>query len=339
MAAKRFKQVDQTGVNGAPTAPGHMVSPVCSGAPAAHGRQAVAEGAATRAASGAVARGSRFADAAGASVTHRFPKLGGSDLYAPAAGQVPVAHAVSDVAGSAYATDDAPRPIGAEAALTGSFKTIGAAQGAVLPTRETASQAAEAARGVLPSSADLRASTRHRTAPRGGSGASLGLVVGVVLAAVAALALVVVLVGVVAGVGSSPATGGAQSQAAQSGEVAPGEGIAFGDYTYAVAQPQEGGAWALTRSSASETVVISELAGTPVSLLLSDGVFFVVENLPDGTWDIITYMAADGAVASQLLDASGNPLVGQGEIQSASLEDGVLALVDGTGARKSVTIG
>ena len=349
MSAKRFKQPDQGQPQRAASASGqrpvsghHMgahaatprsadrVPPVSGHSASARTQAASVPAAAHRQGSASArARGSRFADATRATASsHQFAHLGGTTDLGVAAGQVPVT-ASDDGAGS-YSGDDAPRPIDVDPAATGSFNTIRRGQGAVISTRETAGRAAAAARRSLPKEARRGQGTRQRSAK-----APLPVLVGIGVAALVVVVLLVMLVTSLLG-GSSKQASGAATTAPAETVVSAQEGIQLGSYTYSTSQGDQG--WELVRSSSSgETAVVAALSGTPASVCLYQGTLYIPENLPDGTWDIICYLPADGSTASQLLGDDGQPVVGSGTVTSAVVQGGSLAL-SGDGVSQSVPL-
>lgn len=268
-------------------------------------------------------RGSRFADAANATAgSHKFSNLGTAQTRL-VEGQVPV------VSSSSSFADDAPRPIGVDPSVTGSFSTIRGGQGAVVSTRETASRAAGAAREALDASGVVRSSARKRraAAPKP-QRAPKAAVIGIVVAVVVVVALAVFAVRPL----TAPAvSGAAAATAAAQTNASVGEGVDVAGSTYKTQQGDSG--WELVKSSGEGDVVVAQLSGTPVALCLSEGTLVVPENLSDGTWDVICYMVADGSTPTQLLGNDGNPVVGSGELVSAEVDGSELVLADASGAQ------
>ena len=344
--AKRFKQVDEDSraprpEDGAPRPAAHArhAAPHPDAAPRPRPRsasgQATPRAATGRPAAGAPTprRGSRFADAARAtSDAHRFPKLGGtSTSLVP--GQVPVTSSGAH-AGSPYAADDAPRPIGVDPATTGSFRTIRASQGAVVSTRETASRAAGAAREALGSSDVMRADARRRRSEKPApSKAPKGVVAGIVVACVVIIVLGVTLARALIEPTSGPDE--AATTVAQT-SVSSGDGVSVSGATYTTRQAGSG--WELVRGSGDGGTTVAQLSGTPVAICLHEGTLFVPENLSDGTWDIICYVVADGSTATQLLGDDGQPVVGSGELSSAEVDGDAIVLTDASGAQTRASL-
>lgn len=292
-------------------------------------------------------RAQRFADASRATASaHKFPHLGGTHDIRLASGEVPVTSSVGDGAGS-FATDDAPRPIGVDPSETGSFSTIDARSGAVLSDRKTAARAAKAARKAMPASERKRVRS-FRRGVADGSGVmskapapSCPMVIGIGVAALVVIILIVALIGSIISPSNTTGTG-ADAAATTSENVSTDQGVSLGGYTYSVSQGSDG-VWSLMRQSGDNTdgsaVAIVSLSGTPVSVALHQDTLLVAENLSDGTWDVISYVAADGSTASQLLGSDGNPVTGQGELASSEVDGSNLVLTDTAGAKTTVPLG
>lgn len=292
-------------------------------------------------------RAQRFADASRATASaHKFPHLGGTHDIRLASGEVPVTSSVGDGAGS-FATDDAPRPIGVDPSETGSFSTIDARSGAVLSDRKTAARAAKAARKAMPASERKRVRS-FRRGVADGSGVmskapapSCPMVIGIGVTALVVIILFVALIGSIISPSNTAGTG-ADSAATTSENVSTDQGVSLGGYTYSVSQGPDG-VWSLMRRSGdnsdSSAVAIVSLSGTPVSVALHQDTLLVAENLSDGTWDVISYVAADGSTASQLLGSDGNPVTGQGELASSEVDGSNLVLTDAAGAKTTVPLG
>lgn len=272
-------------------------------------------------------RGSRFADASRATASsHRFPKLGNTSTRL-ADGQVPAPVSTSS-------PDDAPRPIGVDPSVTGSFHTIRDGQGAVVATRETASAAADAAREAMGSSKTVRASARRRRAAKPAPAkAPKGVLVGMVVAVVVVIALATFAVRSLvepAASGDDAATAAAQTSVEASG------GVSVAGSSYSTRQGDAG--WELVKGEGDDAAVVAQLSGTPVALCLHEGTLFVPENLSDGTWDVICYVVADGSTPTQLLNGDGQPVVGSGELSAAELDGDSLVVTDASGAQTRLAL-
>ncbi|WP_333789607.1 hypothetical protein [Parolsenella catena] len=272
-------------------------------------------------------RGSRFADASRATASsHRFPKLGNTSTRL-ADGQVPAPVSTSS-------PDDAPRPIGVDPSVTGSFHTIRDGQGAVVATRETASAAADAAREAMGSSKTVRASARRRRAAKPAPAkAPKGVLVGMVVAVVVVIALATFAVRSLvepAASGDDAATAAAQTSVEASG------GVSVAGSSYSTRQGDAG--WELVKGEGDDAAVVAQLSGTPVALCLHEGTLFVPENLSDGTWDVICYVVADGSTPTQLLNNDGQPVVGSGELSRAELDGNELVVTDTSGVQTRISL-
>lgn len=264
-------------------------------------------------------RGSRFADASRATAAaHSFPQLGNTSTRL-VAGEVPASVSTSSL-------DDAPRPIAVDPAVTGSFHTISDGQGAVVTTRETASEAAGAAREAMASSKTVRASSRRRKAARPAAAkAPRGVVAGMVVAVLVVIVLAVVVVRSLLEPAAPSGDPGAVTT--QEAVVTDGGGVTVAGSSYSTRQGDAG--WELVKGEGDDAAMVAQLSGTPVALCLHEGTLFIPENLSDGTWDVICYVVADGSTPTQLLNGDGQPVVGSGELSQAEL-DGNELIVSGT---------
>ena len=301
-----------------------------------HGRHAAGRHAVQRAPQEAAPASTRQPAAAPAAVPQPVVPVA-EPLPTPAA--EPLSHVVPIVDGDQEThMGDAPRPIGVDPSETGSFQRIGAADGARVTTRANASETAsfrlEKARpieAVRMSSAGRPQVERHDVSVKPNGRVFIGL------AAAALVVLVVVgtlITRALTSVEQVPEKGvEEQTQSAN------GEGIEYRGTTYAVTQ-QEGGAWALTAlSEDSQTpAVLYELSGEPVTLILYNTVFVIPENLADGTWDLIAYPLGGGSVAQRVNDGAGNPVVGQGQITTATLVGDAVDITCADGSTSSVSL-
>lgn len=264
---------------------------------------------------------SKFAEASRATASsHHFSKLGAHQKIDLKQGQVPATSKVADDAvGPTYDTDDAPRPINVDPAQTGAFHTITPGQGAVLSTRETAARAADAARESLPS--DKKKRTTPSTPP------TRSLVAVIVVAVLVILLLAVGLYGCLSSATpqDDPQAASVANTVAPETSVAPSQRVTVSGYTYGFTK-QSDGKTALARMSQAESNAVCTLSGTPIALVSWHETIYVPENLPDGSWDIVSYMAVDGAMPSQLLKGDGQPYGGSATLSSASLEGDTITL-------------
>ncbi len=233
---------------------------------------------------------------------------------------------------------DAPRPIDVDPQETGSFRKISAEEGARLTTRANASetgsfraQTARPVEAVRMSTAGRPRVEHHEVAMESNKRVFIAL-------GIAALVVVAIVGTLLTRAFTSVDTDGTKPVSEQmqaTGE----EGIEYRGTTYAITE-QDGGKYALTSSSESSegTVVLHELAGTPVTLILYNTVFIIPENLPDGTWDLIAHPLGGGSVTQQVTDGDGAPIVREGEIAEASLEGDEIKIKTTTGDTVSVSL-
>lgn len=236
---------------------------------------------------------------------------------------------------------DAPRPIGVDPAATGSFQRITAGQGATMETRDNVEQIVDQTSSwhAVPSDERrLKGSNRPSVKSRQTrTRTNRKLFVGIAIAVVAIVA--VVLLGLHAVLGpKAPAGEGDQPEVVQTSS----EGtVTSGGTTYALRQ-QSNGKYALVSwpegEDGSEPSVYFEFDGTPVKLILFRDAIIIPENT-DGGWDVIAYTMGDGSVGTQVVDADGNPVQGQGQIQSADLQDVTLTITDSEGNTTTVAVG
>ena len=239
---------------------------------------------------------------------------------------------------AADSSEDAPRPIGVDPAATGSFQKLSAGQGAVIPTRDNADVAADAARqglGSKTTSKRLRVSRPQVSRAPQKLQMNRNLFIGL---GVAAAVIIIALALIFGNALRSTSSVTVDTGEAQQTQVTIDGTISYAGYSYSVAQ-QADGKYAVMRTAqgSSTPVVLFGLNGTPVSLVLCNGVICVPENL-DGTWDVIVYMVGDGSVATQLADASGNPVGGDGTLTSAALEGTNISLIDDQGKETSAPL-
>ena len=272
------------------------------------------------------AREGRFARAQRAtSAAHRFAKVGAVASRGPVGGTPPVG------------SDDAPRPIGVDPRVTGSFHTLGRGQGAVLSTRESARRAADVARTLMPGAGAVRISSRrrppslpHRRAQQRLDPRIVAAIVGA--ACVMAVALFLALRGAVDAVAPDPA-----AQTRQQAQTVVSQGVTFGDATLSVQDAGEGQQLVRTAADGSQTV-LATLPGTPVSIAHNGQAIYIAENLSDDTWDVLSYVVADGSEPTQLLDDGGSPVGGTGRLASSEVEGTHLVLTDESGAVTTVSL-
>lgn len=157
---------------------------------------------------------------------------------------------------------------------------------------------------------------------------------------VAALATVVIVVLGVIGFRALHSQGEAVKPQMERKQSAVEEKLSFNDHTYSLAKSQSG-TWELFAqredqgSKDGDKTLLMQLEGTPVQLILYDGGLLIPENLPNGSYKVISYTLADGSVPSTLLNLEGKPVSGKGTIKTATLDGDRLVLdMDQQGAIK-----
>lgn len=236
---------------------------------------------------------------------------------------------------------DAPRPIGVDPTATGSFQRISAGQGATMETRDNVEEIVDHTSSwhAIPSDERrLQGSNRpavksRQTRTRGNRKLFIGITVAVVVIVVAALLATGSLLG------PKGSTGGSGQPTTEQTDSA-GTVTASGT-TYALRQ-QSDGKYALVSwpegSASDDPTVYFEFDGSPVQLILYQDTIIIPENTDSG-WDVIAYTMGIGSVGTQVVDEQGNPVQGQGQIQSAQLVGTTLTVTDSTGASTEVNVG
>lgn len=236
---------------------------------------------------------------------------------------------------------DAPRPIGAEASASGSFARISAEDGARVTTRVNASESAshrlENSRpmeAVRMSTAGRPKVERHEVTVKSNSRVFIGLAVGALLVL---LVVGTLLTRALLSVETVPEQGiEEQAQATDN------EGIEYRGVTYAVAKQDDGYALTSISGESDKPAVLCKLKGAPVGdpyvLILYNTVFIIPENLDDGTWDLLAYPLGGGSVAQCVTDGEGQPVVGQGQIETAVLSGDVVEVTTTDGTHQTVSL-
>lgn len=238
---------------------------------------------------------------------------------------------------ASYGVDDTPRPIGVDPAVTGSFRRLDPTQGAVISTRETASEAAEAAREMRPAtSRRVPGASKIGRPSKAHPAVIAAIAVGAVIVAVLVVTLALAVIGP-KDEGAAETDEQATTLFSSQSSVSPDQTVDYGGYTYSIIDNDKGGR-SFARVSGGESVPIFDVPGTPVSIALEGGVFYIAENLSDGTWDVLCYLAADGTQMTRLLGDDGQPLVGKGTLQSSEVQDGKLVLVDDAGTKTTIPL-
>lgn len=256
------------------------------------------------------------------------PQRLGSHREAPATSGTPRPRRQVQDQQAAVTSDDAPRAIGVDPSATGAFQTLGSGQGAVIHDRSSSAEAASAARSNM-HGVSGRLAKGHRPQVKDheprvshvGRKALIGLCIA---AAVVIVAVVVVVVMVLESPSTSAPSTGQQRVEQTQAEV--GKGVLYDGYTYDTSQGSDG-AYVFTRTAqgSSDPLELFKLEGTPVAVVLYNGVFLIPENV-DGQWKVMAYTLGDGSVATELQDSNGQPVGGQGTITGAKLDGTNLTL-------------
>ena len=198
-------------------------------------------------------------------------------------------------------SSEAPRPIDVDPAVTGSFSTIKSSEGALITDRTTAGDAAERVRA-------------HR--------------MGVFALAAFGLLWHFLM--------QAPAT--AITDRVEETAVAPGQPITYDGYNYMATQ-QENGQWAFVRTSftSADPLVRFLFDGTPVEVVLYNGMFLIPQNL-DGRWDVVAWVMGDGSEPTKLMGEDGQPMGGEGSVESATLDGETLELSLSDGSTQSIPL-
>ncbi len=221
---------------------------------------------------------------------------------------------------------DGPSPRDVPASATGSFRRISAGQGARFTTRDTAA-------------ADIRHDATHARLADGRRPRAASRARGVSPARIAIPVLVALLVAAVAlfllrGAVFPGADGGAE---APQDHVDVGEVLTFDGYDYCVSQGDDGG-YSFERVTGQEPLSLVDLPGTPIGLLFYNGTFYMPENLEDGTWDVMCYTLGDGSIGTPYMGEDGEPIGGEGELASASIEGDQLVVATDAGEETALQL-
>ena len=230
---------------------------------------------------------------------------------------------------NAAVSEDAPQPIGVDPSVTGAFSTISAADGtSPLPSLDASGRIA------IPSDVRGRGHGRGGEGRRGFPKVALALIIATVLCLVAGATLILWNA-----VHASPDEATGEGQRVEQTEAPPGQPLYYDSYAYTVLQQQDG-RWAFVRSvpTGADPLVLFTFDGTPVELVLSDGVFVIPENL-QGSWEVAAWVIGDGNVPTLLMGEDGQAVQGEGQLSSASLEGDELHLTAADGAVTTVPLG
>lgn len=197
------------------------------------------------------------------------------------------------------------------------------------------------ARGMVSQSTSSSAERMRSYHDNGGvrqkpSKAPKGVIIGIVIAAILVVILLLLLLSSFWAAPTSDADAVTAAATTVQAEATAEDGIEYHGRTYKAKQIDAG--WALVATNGSEEAVLYSFEGEPVSIVFYEGMFYIAENLSDGTWDVISYMAMDGATATQLTDAGGNALTGTGMLTGAVLDGSSLVCTDSTGAQTTVAL-
>lgn len=226
-------------------------------------------------------------------------------------------------------SSDAPRPVAGD---TSAFQTLTSDQGAVLHDRDSASEAAAAARSnYRGNSKRMQKSRRPQVKSRQGTQSHLSRPV--VIGLVCVVAVVLVVGGIfIWGALSQPSTSlepeeEASTRAEQVQADDQAKGISYDGYTYLCEKDDDGATYSFVRyaQGSSEPLVLFQLQGTPVTEVLYNGAFVIPQNLGE-TWNVVAWHIGDGSEPTQLTNADGSNVEGDGSISSAQLDGDNLIL-------------
>ncbi|EHF02904.1 MULTISPECIES: hypothetical protein [unclassified Olsenella] len=242
---------------------------------------------------------------------------------------------------SASAEQDAPRPIGVDPAQTGSFQRISAGQGATVETRQNVSKISADSTSSwtrIGLGDEMRLQGSHKPSVQRREArykTSRKLFVGLGVAVAVVLALGGFLFWRALSSSRSAATRQEQAQ----GQTQADGTITNRGTTFAL-RKQSSGKYALVSwpEGGSSQTVYFELDGVPVQLVLYNGALIVPENL-DGSWDLLAYQIGGGSVETQVTDADGNAVRGEGSIESVELQGSSLRLHTSDGRLVVVPLG
>ena len=113
--------------------------------------------------------------------------------------------------------------------------------------------------------------------------------------------------------------------------------LTFDGYDYCVSQREDGG-YSFERVTGQEPLSLVDLPGTPIGLLFYNGTFYMPENLEDGTWDVMCYTLGDGSMGTPYMGEDGEPIGGEGELASASIEGDQLVVATDAGEEATLQL-
>ena len=160
-----------------------------------------------------------------------------------------------------------------------------------------------------------------------------------VIIGVAALAVVLILFFLVRGCISSAA-----NQIEPNEEVEPQEVqtttddvVTFQGVTFSIDTSTTPAQVVFQEADGGTSGTLFELEGTPVALMLYNGIIVVPEDLGD-SWDIMAYTLGNDSLPTKVVGPDGNPITGTGDIVEATLDGAVVHVTDSTGATVDVSL-
>ena len=235
----------------------------------------------------------------------------------------------------------APCPVSVNTTNAAPLETLTGGEGAVIHDRAHAAEAAKVARNQLHGEnkkSRLKLAKRPRVkkhmAPR--KKKSRPVFIGICVA-VAVVAIIIAAVAITAL--NSPSTSlNGDSARTERTQASDSSGIVYDGFRYTTSQNDDG-TWAFVRTAedGSSPLTIFNLDGKPVTVVLYNGSFLIPENL-DNTWNVMAWVNADGSLPNILTRDGDNPVQGDGQISSASLDGSHLQLNFDNGATDSIPI-
>ncbi len=240
---------------------------------------------------------------------------------------------------------DAPRPIGVDPAVTGSFRRIDVGEGAKVETRDNV-------RTISPDSTSSWTRTgfgeemqlQGRNKPRVRNRetkikTNKRLNIGIAIAAAVIILLAILAFnGIISHRPSAEQTDSGQVEQTQTGSDG---SINYNGTVFSIRQGDDG-KYALVGSpegsSTSSVNTYFEFEGTPVQLVLYNGAIIIPENLGDG-WDVLAYTMGAGSMSTQVTDSNGNAVTGSGQITDVKLDGSNLLITDSTGQTTTIALG
>ncbi len=266
--------------------------------------------------------------------THASPPKRAKRFKSPANQDVPSARPQSSQDIPEVVRTNEPFTVSPE--VSGALPKLDAGKGAVITNRSNAASTT----GSFPPidenmiKASRRAQEkRKKQSRRRTSKKSISFIIGLVLALIAVIYIMF----------SSPAEDTLQQTPGQAPEqrvkVAQDGEVEFRGSIFSLSESK--GTWELvSRPKSGEGDVRKYLTfeGKPVSLILYEGGFIIPEDLPNNTWDVVTYTVSDGSVVSKLLDSSGKPVGGSGKVTKAEVSGDNLNLTLDSGKTQSIKL-